>query len=81
MGRQRMKRRQRPSITVICLTGSVRPLVAPLQPVWYGSAMNQPQPQPLTQPQLRAYRYRFYPTPDQAVTLARTFGCARYVYN
>jgi len=31
--------------------------------------------------QKRAYRYRFYPTPDQAATLARTFGCARYVYN
>src|SRR5215813_12464503 len=29
----------------------------------------------------RAYRYRFYPTPDQAAVLARTFGCARYVYN
>ncbi len=31
--------------------------------------------------QKRAYRYRFYPTPEQATTLARTFGCARYVYN
>lgn len=31
--------------------------------------------------QKRAYRYRFYPTPDQAAALARTFGCARYVYN
>ncbi len=29
----------------------------------------------------RAYRYRFYPTSDQQVTLARTFGCVRYVYN
>lgn len=29
----------------------------------------------------RAYRYRFYPTPDQAHQLARTFGCVRYVYN
>src|SRR5215472_1425701 len=29
----------------------------------------------------RAYRYRFYPTPDQANFLARTFGCVRYVYN
>ncbi len=29
----------------------------------------------------RAYRYRFYPTPEQAATLARTFGSARYVYN
>ena len=31
--------------------------------------------------QPRAYRYRCYPTPAQAATLARTFGCARYVYN
>ncbi|KUZ70774.1 transposase [Burkholderia ubonensis] len=29
----------------------------------------------------RAYRFRFYPTPEQAVMLARTFGCARFVYN
>ena len=31
--------------------------------------------------QKRAYKYRFYPTPEQAQTLARTFGCVRYVYN
>jgi putative transposase len=31
--------------------------------------------------QKRAYRYRFYPTAEQAAVLARTFGCARYVYN
>lgn len=29
----------------------------------------------------RAYLYRCYPTPDQAKMLARTFGCARFVYN
>lgn len=29
----------------------------------------------------RAYRYRFYPTPEQAEQLNRTFGCVRYVYN
>jgi putative transposase len=29
----------------------------------------------------RAYRYRFYPTPEQTAMLAQTFGCARYVYN
>uniref|UniRef100_UPI0018A840F5 RNA-guided endonuclease InsQ/TnpB family protein n=1 Tax=Parafrankia elaeagni TaxID=222534 RepID=UPI0018A840F5 len=29
----------------------------------------------------RAYRYRFYPTPDQVEQLAKTFGCVRYVYN
>ncbi|EQD65127.1 transposase, IS605 OrfB family [mine drainage metagenome] len=29
----------------------------------------------------RAYRYRFYPTPEQEQQLARTFGCVRHVYN
>src|ERR1035437_8528092 len=29
----------------------------------------------------RAYKYRFYPTPEQAADLTRTFGCARKVYN
>lgn len=29
----------------------------------------------------RAYRFRFYPTPEQESTLARTFGCARFAYN
>ncbi len=29
----------------------------------------------------KAYKYRFYPTADQARELARTFGCVRYVYN
>ena len=29
----------------------------------------------------RAYKFRFYPTPDQAEQLARTFGCARFVHN
>lgn len=29
----------------------------------------------------RAYRFRFYPTPEQETILARTFGCARFVYN
>ncbi|GAA0592482.1 RNA-guided endonuclease InsQ/TnpB family protein [Actinomadura livida] len=29
----------------------------------------------------RAFRYRFYPTDEQAAELARTFGCARLVYN
>ena len=29
----------------------------------------------------RAYRYRFYPTPQQAELLNRTFGSVRYVYN
>lgn len=29
----------------------------------------------------RAYRYRFYPTPDQAETLRRTVGCVRKVWN
>ena len=30
---------------------------------------------------LRAYKYRFYPTPEQELNLAQTFGCARFVYN
>ena len=29
----------------------------------------------------RAYRFRFYPTSEQKVILARTFGCARFAYN
>lgn len=29
----------------------------------------------------RAYRFRFYPTPEQELNLAKTFGCARFVYN
>ena len=29
----------------------------------------------------RAYKYRFYPTPQQADLLNRTFGCVRKVYN
>lgn len=30
---------------------------------------------------LRAYKYRIYPTEEQKVLFARTFGCVRYVYN
>jgi putative transposase len=29
----------------------------------------------------RAYKYRFYPSPEQAGLLIRTFGSVRYVYN
>ena len=29
----------------------------------------------------RGYKYRFYPTPEQQVLLAKSFGCARFVYN
>ncbi len=29
----------------------------------------------------RAYKYRFYPTTEQARNLAQTFGCARFIYN
>jgi putative transposase len=29
----------------------------------------------------RAYRFRAYPTPEQAEQLAKTFGCARFAYN
>src|SRR5690242_1062885 len=31
--------------------------------------------------QKRAYRYRLYPTSEQANVLARTFGSVRFVYN
>lgn len=29
----------------------------------------------------RAYKFRFYPTPEQELILAKTFGCARFAYN
>lgn len=29
----------------------------------------------------RAYKFRFYPTPEQEQNLAKTFGCARFAYN
>ncbi len=29
----------------------------------------------------RAYKERFYPTPEQEVLLVQSFGCARFVYN
>ena len=29
----------------------------------------------------RAYRFRFYPTPEQEMILAKTFGCVRFAYN
>src|SRR2546421_4480295 len=31
--------------------------------------------------QKKAYKYRIYPTDEQANILARTFGCCRFVYN
>lgn len=30
---------------------------------------------------LKAYKYRIYPTPEQAVFFAKSFGCCRVVYN
>jgi putative transposase len=30
---------------------------------------------------VRGFQYRFYPSPEQKVSLARTFGCARFVFN
>ncbi|MFF1443910.1 RNA-guided endonuclease InsQ/TnpB family protein [Streptomyces sp. NPDC058295] len=35
----------------------------------------------MTQQVKRAFRYRFYPTAEQAAELSRTFGCVRFVYN
>ncbi len=31
--------------------------------------------------QLRGFKYRFYPTSEQRLILARTFGCTRFIYN
>jgi putative transposase len=30
---------------------------------------------------IKAFKYRFYPTPEQDVVLRRTVGCSRYVWN
>jgi putative transposase len=30
---------------------------------------------------VRGFHYRFYPSPEQQIALAKAFGCARYVYN
>lgn len=30
---------------------------------------------------LRAYKYRLHPTKEQKIFFAKSFGCARYVYN
>lgn len=30
---------------------------------------------------VKAHRFRFYPTDEQAAMLERTFGCVRLVYN
>ena len=30
---------------------------------------------------LKAYKYRIYPTQEQEIQLAKTFGCCRFVYN
>ncbi|MEU7382938.1 RNA-guided endonuclease TnpB family protein [Streptomyces sp. NPDC042207] len=35
----------------------------------------------MTQQLKRAFKYRFYPTDEQAAELSRTFGCVRLVYN
>ncbi|MFI7137757.1 RNA-guided endonuclease InsQ/TnpB family protein [Streptomyces massasporeus] len=35
----------------------------------------------MTQRVKRAFKYRFYPTHEQAAELSRTFGCVRLVYN
>ena len=31
--------------------------------------------------ELRGFKYRFYPTSEQRLILAQTFGCTRFVYN
>ncbi|MBT2290193.1 helix-turn-helix domain-containing protein, partial [Paenibacillus albidus] len=29
----------------------------------------------------RAYKFRIYPTPEQATLINKTIGCARFVFN
>ena len=29
----------------------------------------------------KAYRYRIYPTKEQKIMFAKTFGCVRFIYN
>lgn len=29
----------------------------------------------------KAYKYRIYPTSEQQILLAKTFGCVRFIYN
>ena len=29
----------------------------------------------------KVYKYRFYPTSEQSLLLAKTFGCVRFIYN
>ncbi|WP_370851387.1 helix-turn-helix domain-containing protein [Megasphaera sp.] len=29
----------------------------------------------------KAYRYRIYPTREQKIMFAKTFGCVRFIYN
>lgn len=31
--------------------------------------------------QHKAYQFRIYPTEEQELLIAKTFGCARFVYN
>ena len=31
--------------------------------------------------QLKAYKYRIYPTEEQKIFISKTFGCVRLVYN
>ncbi|MCI9070861.1 MAG: helix-turn-helix domain-containing protein, partial [Clostridium sp.] len=30
---------------------------------------------------LKAYKYRMYPTNEQKLYFAKTFGCTRFIYN
>ena len=29
----------------------------------------------------KAYKFRIYPSPEQTVMFAKTFGCVRFIYN
>ena len=56
-------------------SGGSRPFFRLLVPVLLGSKRT------FRMKHKRAYQYRCYPTPSQRQTFARTFGCARFVYN
>ncbi|HAG44716.1 MAG TPA: hypothetical protein DCL31_17070, partial [Clostridium sp.] len=30
---------------------------------------------------IKGYKYRIYPTKEQELQLAKTFGCCRFIYN
>ncbi|SNT70846.1 transposase [Psychrobacter sp. LV10R520-6] len=35
----------------------------------------------MSKPILKSYKFRLYPTDDQQVSFAKSFGCARFIWN